>query len=109
MKTKNDRLHKHGCIAGGLAALALLAASQAGAQSLCSIYTIQRGDTLSQIAAKAGVAGGYQLVFDMNANVLSNPNALEVGQRIALPCEDGTRPGATPPATATASTSHAPN
>lgn len=66
-----------------------LAATQAEAQSLCSDYTVARGDTLSGIAGRAGVRGGYQFLFNANSNVLTSPNLLVVGQVIAIPCADG--------------------
>lgn len=74
--------------------ISAIAATPAEAQSLCSEYTIVRGDTLSGIARTAGVQGGFQLLFSANAGVLSSPNILEVGQVIAIPCADGSLPGA---------------
>lgn len=65
------------------------------AQELCTSYTVVRGDTLSQIASSAGVQGGFQALFNANTNILRSPNLLEVGQVIAIPCEDGSLPGAT--------------
>jgi LysM repeat protein len=86
-------------LAGALAvALTFVSGGQAAAQELCSRYTVVRGDTLSQIASTAGVQGGFQFLFNANTNVLRNPNAIEVGQVLVIPCADGSLPGATPAA-----------
>ncbi|HWC80807.1 MAG TPA: transglycosylase family protein [Pseudonocardiaceae bacterium] len=45
-------------------------------------YTVAAGDTLSSIAAKAGVAGGWQAVWDKNKSVVSNPNVIFPGQQL---------------------------
>lgn len=96
-------------IAAVLAAAAgygIVTATPASAQSLCSEYTVQSGDTLSRIAGNAGVRGGFQRLFDANSNVLRTPNVIEVGQVLAIPCADGSLPAsarpAARPATATA-------
>ena len=48
-------------------------------------YTIaKRGDTLSTIAARDNVAGGGRRVYDRNADVLSSPHVLRVGQQLDL-------------------------
>ncbi|NIH78302.1 LysM peptidoglycan-binding domain-containing protein [Amycolatopsis viridis] len=46
-------------------------------------YTVVAGDTLSGIAKKFDVAGGYQKLQQLNANYISNPNLILVGQKIA--------------------------
>ncbi len=74
--------------------LVTVGAEQAQAQDLCSSYTVARGDTLSVIAGAAGVSGGFQVLFNANSNVLENPNRLEVGQVLQIPCEDGSLPDA---------------
>lgn len=79
----------------GLPVLAVCAASlgaAAQAQELCASYTVASGDTLSRIAANAGVAGGFQKVFDANRNILSSPNRIEIGQVLTIPCADGSLP-----------------
>lgn len=48
-------------------------------------YTIQRGDTLSALAARYGVSV-QQLA---SANGISNPNLIDVGQVIHVPCQSG--------------------
>ncbi|WP_235861704.1 transglycosylase family protein [Tersicoccus phoenicis] len=48
-------------------------------------YTVQAGDTLSQIAQKLGVKGGWQALADANLGTVSNPNLIFVGQSLNLP------------------------
>lgn len=47
-------------------------------------YTVLAGDTLSRIAARQGVSGGWKAMWDHNTDVLSNPNVLRVGQQLHL-------------------------
>lgn len=47
-------------------------------------YTVVAGDTLSRIAAKENVPGGWQAIYQRNTDVLSNPNVLRVGQQLDL-------------------------
>jgi len=49
-------------------------------------YRVRPGDTLSQIASRAHVAGGWKALYVKNRGVVgSNPNVIRVGQRLALP------------------------
>ncbi|GAB3281217.1 hypothetical protein GCM10027449_22390 [Sinomonas notoginsengisoli] len=48
-------------------------------------YTVVAGDTLSQIAQKLGVKGGWAALADANANIISNPNLIFPGQVLHLP------------------------
>ena len=66
---------------------------EAQAQEACSVYRVVSGDTLSQIASRADVRGGFQRLFDANRDVLSSPNVIEVGQALKIPCADGSLPG----------------
>lgn len=70
----------------------LMSGTASNAQSLCSNYVVESGDTLSLIAISAGVAGGYQVLFDANANILSDPNLIEIGDVLQIPCVDGSLP-----------------
>ena len=45
------------------------------------VYTVQRGDTLSGIAAKYGTT--YQKLASYNG--IANPNVISVGQKIKIP------------------------
>lgn len=46
-------------------------------------YTVVAGDTLSGIAQKFGVAGGWQQLHKLNADHIPNPDLILIGQRIA--------------------------
>ncbi len=47
-------------------------------------YTVAAGDTLSKIATAQNVPGGWKAIADRNADVISNPNLLKVGQALDL-------------------------
>ncbi|GIF09393.1 LysM peptidoglycan-binding domain-containing protein [Actinoplanes siamensis] len=47
-------------------------------------YVVKRGDTLSGIARRYHVRGGWKALYRANASRLSNPNRLRVGQRLAI-------------------------
>ncbi len=85
-------------IAGVVASLALgvgllpMFTTAAAAQQLCTEYKIVSGDTLSGVAKKAGVRGGFQVLYNANTGVLSDPNIVEVGQVLQIPCADGSLP-----------------
>ena len=48
-------------------------------------YTIQSGDSLSKVAEKFNIAGGWQLLADANAATISNPDLVFPGQVLQLP------------------------
>jgi nucleoid-associated protein YgaU len=48
-------------------------------------YTIKSGDTLSKIASKLNITGGWQSLADANAASISNPNLVFPGQVLQLP------------------------
>lgn len=48
-------------------------------------YTVQAGDTLSKIAAKLGLQGGWQALGDANADTIDDVNMIFVGQVLQLP------------------------
>ena len=48
-------------------------------------YTLQAGDTLSKVAEKLGIEGGWQRLADANLDTISNPNLVFAGQVIQLP------------------------
>ncbi|HEY0706517.1 MAG TPA: LysM peptidoglycan-binding domain-containing protein [Polyangia bacterium] len=49
-------------------------------------YTVQKGDTLSEIAQKEyGAASSYRKIFDANRDVLSDPDKIRPGQVLKLP------------------------
>ena len=48
-------------------------------------YTVASGDTLSKIAAANGVAGGWEAVYQANADVIPNPDLIFPGQVLRIP------------------------
>jgi len=48
-------------------------------------YTIQSGETLSTIAGKLNIAGGWRSLADANAATISNPHLVFPGQVLQLP------------------------
>ena len=56
-------------------------APDAGAAQDVNVYTVKKGDTLSQIAAKYGTT--YQAIAAYNG--IKNPNVIRVGQKIKIP------------------------
>lgn len=56
-------------------------APDAGAGQGVTVYTVKKGDTLSQIAAKYGTT--YQAIAAYNG--IKNPNVIRVGQKIKIP------------------------
>ena len=49
-------------------------------------YTVQSGDTLSKLAkAHLGDAKRYMEIFNLNKDVLTNPDLIKAGQKIQLP------------------------
>lgn len=55
-----------------------------------TVYTVKSGDTLSKIASKYNVAGGYQALASFNN--IKNPNNISVGQKIRIPGTTGSAP-----------------
>ena len=91
--TQNGTLRWTACLAAAFTGSAYLAlATPAQAQDRCTEYTVVRGDTLSGIAGAVNLLGGFQTLFDANTDVLANPNLLEVGQVLKIPCADGSLP-----------------
>lgn len=48
-------------------------------------YTLQAGDTLSTVAEKLGIEGGWQLLADANADTIADPDLVFAGQVLQLP------------------------
>ncbi|MCG3156317.1 MAG: hypothetical protein DKINENOH_02941 [bacterium] len=50
------------------------------------IYTVKSGDTLSKLAKQLfGDAKRYMEIFNLNKDILSNPDLIKVGQKLKLP------------------------
>lgn len=47
--------------------------------------TVKLGDTLSELAVKYHVKGGWQALYQANTNLVKNPNLIYVGQVLRLP------------------------
>lgn len=71
-----------------------------GDNTMSTTYIVKSGDTLSAIALRYNVKGGYQALAQYNS--ISNPNSIQVGQKIVIP--SGSTSGG---ATASASSSSA--
>jgi polar amino acid transport system substrate-binding protein len=82
-----------------LVAAATLAAislpTTAAAQEACTAYSVKSGDSLGSIAQTAYGTFDYQQIFNANRNQIANPNAIEVGTVLQLPCADGSLPNGT--------------
>lgn len=84
--------------ASALMALVLLAAGDLdrpraqGTIACGGFYEVGPGDTLRDIAVTAYGVGNYQLIFNANRQVLARPSLLLVGQRLFVPCLDGSGP-----------------
>lgn len=48
-------------------------------------YTVEPGDTLSIVAEKLGVEGGWERLADANLDTVANPNLVFAGQVLQLP------------------------
>ena len=49
-------------------------------------YTVSAGDSLGAIAVKFyGSVNKFGLIYDANRKILSSPNAIQIGQRLAIP------------------------
>jgi phage tail protein X len=49
-------------------------------------YTVRSGDSLGAISIKFyGVIGQYETIFEANKGLLSSPDRIRVGQRLAIP------------------------
>ena len=58
----------------------------AGAATAGKTYTVKPGDTLSQIAKdQLGSAGSYMKIFELNKDVLTDPDKIKPGQVLRLP------------------------
>jgi nucleoid-associated protein YgaU len=59
---------------------------QAAAPTGGRTYTVKAGDTLSQIAKdQLGNAGSYMKIFDLNKDILTDPDKIKPGQVLRLP------------------------
>lgn len=47
-------------------------------------YLVRRGDTLSAIAVRFKVKGGWPVLYRLNANILRDPDLILVGQKLRI-------------------------
>ena len=59
-------------------------ASPPPAAAASHTYTVKSGDTLASIATSLGVAGGWDALYAMNRDRISNPNVIYVGEVLAV-------------------------
>ncbi|MEO0994162.1 MAG: hypothetical protein AAFX62_10170 [Pseudomonadota bacterium] len=80
--------------AAALAIWFVLPSGEAAAQRIAcgGFYEVQAGDTLREIAVGAYGVGNFEAVFQANRDVLASPALLLVGQRLFIPCVDGSGP-----------------
>ncbi|MDH3647006.1 MAG: LysM peptidoglycan-binding domain-containing protein [Gammaproteobacteria bacterium] len=61
---------------------------QSGAEPKTEHYVVQSGDTLSKLAKKYyGDAMQYPKIFEANRDILSDPNKINVGQKLRIPLD----------------------
>jgi nucleoid-associated protein YgaU len=60
------------------------AAPAAPASAADGTYTVASGDTLFKIAAANGVDGGWEALYEANADVISDANLIFPGQVLRL-------------------------
>ena len=58
---------------------------KAAPKSRATTVTVHRGDTLSRLASKHHVHGGWKALYRANKKHLHNPNVLHIGQKLVLP------------------------
>ncbi len=58
--------------------------SQPSTSSATRSYTVARGDTLSVIASRHNVSGGWRGLWNLNKSTAGNPNMLRVGQKLVI-------------------------
>lgn len=66
----------------GLAPGSLSAPSNA----VCARYEVKAGDTLSEIADKAGLSGGYGDLLSANPDLMKDPDLIRAGMILDIPC-----------------------
>ncbi|WP_267244802.1 transglycosylase family protein [Streptomyces sp. PR69] len=72
--------------AGGSTGATAGGAAAAGGRAASGVYTVVSGDTLSYIAVKKSVSGGWKRLYNANRDVIGgNPHLIVPGQRLALP------------------------
>jgi len=60
----------------------------------CTTYTVKAGDTLSKIATLFDIEGGYTSIYNLNKDVMTDENTIEIGQVLKMPGGDCQSPNA---------------
>jgi LysM repeat protein len=82
----------------------------AGAAAAAETHTVERGDTLADIAASYDSVGSWRQLADANADIVPNPNLIRVGQKLTLPgTGSSTTTSSSEPASSEPATSHSGN
>ncbi len=95
MTSANPRTAAIRRVATGTGATLVLTAAAVGAATPAHAeahYTVQRGDTVSHIAARAGVS----VASIAAANALANPSYIRIGQVLTIPGRAAATPGPAP-------------
>jgi len=51
------------------------------------VHKVVSGDTLSKLAKRyLGEASAYMKIFELNKDILKDPNMIKVGQELKIPC-----------------------
>ena len=76
-----------------LTSMIVITPDRADAQTACEFYRVKKGDTLREIARAAYGTDQYRPIWRENrAEIGRNPNVIEVGMVLRLPCVDGSFP-----------------
>jgi len=69
-----------------VADITVVAAAAAPAAAKAATYTVVAGDTLSKIAKEhLGSAGAYMKIFELNKDLLTDPDKIKPGQVLKMP------------------------
>jgi len=68
----------------GTAASSVKAATKHAAKKAADTYRVVAGDTLSTIADRLGVSGGWHALYRLNSSTISSPNMIYPGQVLHL-------------------------
>lgn len=61
-----------------------VAAKSSSSKSSAKYVTVRSGDTLSKLASRYDVKGGWKALWKINKSKLKNPHYLRIGQRIKI-------------------------
>lgn len=86
-----------------MAGMLLSAPEGAAAQQACDVYRVKRGDTLREINMRAFGNDNYRTLYRENRTEIGrNPNIIEIGMVLRIPCPDGQALAQAMPQSATA-------